>query len=127
MNVRESGGAAAQRRVADAASPSGDGPSGPPRTEVLTPDDVAGNAALLSEWQRRAEASTAIYRLYHSPVWWEHLLATRGADALRVIVVRDTDGRISAIVPCERQTHRVARHVAHGQDFRNSVSGSTLS
>ena len=93
------------------------GSSGPPpRAEVLTPGDVAGNATLLAEWQRRAETSPTLYRLYHSPIWWEHLRATRGADALRLVLVRESDGRISAIVPCELQIHRIARHVA-GRDI----------
>ena len=87
-------------------------PSPAPRVEVLGPDRVAEDATLLAEWQRRAEASRSIYRLYHSPIWWEHLRATRGADALRLVLVRESDRRISAIVPCELRTHRITRHVA---------------
>ena len=87
-------------------------PSPAPLAEVLTPDLVADNATLLAEWQRRAETSPTIYRLYHSPIWWEHLRATRGADALRLVVVRESDGRISAIVPCELRKHRITRYVA---------------
>jgi CelD/BcsL family acetyltransferase involved in cellulose biosynthesis len=83
-----------------------------PRAEILTPDEVAGNPALYAEWQRRAEASPTLYRLYHSPIWWEHLRATRGADAIRLVLVRESDGRISAIAPCELRTNRITRHVA---------------
>jgi CelD/BcsL family acetyltransferase involved in cellulose biosynthesis len=87
-------------------------PSPAPRAEVLTPDLVAENAMLLAEWRRRAETSPTIYRLYHSPIWWEHRHATRGAGALRLVVVRESDGRISAIVPCELRRHRITRRVA---------------
>ena len=83
-----------------------------PRAEILTPDEVARNPALRAEWQRRAETSPNIYRLYHSPIWWDHLCATRGADAIRLVLVSESDGRISAIVPCELRTHRITRHVA---------------
>ena len=111
MNSREPAALRSGRRdtlagVADAALDRG------PRAEILTPDDVARNPALRAEWQRRAEASPNIYRLYHSPIWWDHLCATRGADAIRLVLVSESDGRISAIVPCELRTHRITRHVA---------------
>ena len=60
----------------------------------------------------RRKTITTIYRLYHSPIWWEHRHATRGAGALRLLIIHESDGRISAIVPCELRRHRITRRVA---------------
>lgn len=83
-----------------------------PVVSVLSPEEVDRESGLREDWERRIAASTDLYRLYQSPLWWDHLRATQGDAALRLVVVRDAgSSAIRAVIPCESRIQRVSRRI----------------
>ena len=78
--------------------------------EILGPPQVLSDTALRLEWSERASQSTSLYKLYQSPIWFDHLAATVPAASLRVLVVRDARGVLRGVVPAERRHCVIAHH-----------------
>ena len=79
--------------------------------EVLAPPQVLNDTALRLGWSERAILSTSLYKLYQSPIWFDHLAATIPAASLRVLVVRDGRGVVRGVVPVERRRCVIAHQV----------------
>ena len=82
------------------------------KVSVLSPCEVDADAGVREAWERRVEASNSLYKLYQSPLWWEHVRATDGDQVLKLVVIRDAEGTIRALAPCALTSHTSVHAVA---------------
>jgi CelD/BcsL family acetyltransferase involved in cellulose biosynthesis len=81
----------------------------PSALELLTPQQVAADAALRSTWETSQNRSADLYALYQSTTWWDHLVATRSGNRLRLGAIK-TGGRIAAAIPLESRRFQLPLH-----------------
>jgi Acetyltransferase (GNAT) domain len=68
---------------------------------MLRPDEVAHRADVKEAWAHLIALCQDHYVMYRSPVWWDHLVATRSPEGLFLGVVSDAQNAIRAIIPLQ--------------------------
>lgn len=82
--------------------------------------------SFIDQWQALVEGSDNLYRMYQSPQWWEHLVATHPADDLRLFVATSANDEVVGISPVQFQALQLSFQLKSRSLLRLSVPAVTV-
>ena len=80
----------------------------PAASPVVFSRAAATDSQLMKGWDGLLSDSGHVYRIYQSPEWWNHLVATRPADDLLLGVLPAEEGAEVGVVPMDVQPYPLA-------------------
>ena len=100
--------------------------------DLLTPEEVLGDAGLRRDWESLMSLGHTLNRVLASPTFYEHQCQVAPLPENRVVVIRNDEGRIVGICPIVlwrlTMTLQIKRHVLSRMRLRTAtiLSGEPL-